>query len=115
VHRFRLKQIDIDGGFAFSPVVEVRVGVPLRFALHGAYPNPSDGVATLPFEVAQTTTVRMTVYDVLGRQVAVLVNEEHAPGRYQVPLDVSRLSAGVYLYRIRMGGFQATRKLTVVR
>jgi uncharacterized delta-60 repeat protein len=115
VHRFRLKQIDVDGGFAFSPIVEVRIGAPIRFALHGAYPNPSNGVATIPFEVARATPVRMDVYDMLGRQVAVLVDEEHAPGRYQVPLDVRRLSAGVYLYRIRMGDFQATRKLTVMR
>jgi hypothetical protein len=95
--------------------VEVRIGAPIRFALHGAYPNPSNGVATIPFEVARATPVRMDVYDMLGRQVAVLVDEEHAPGRYQVPLDVRRLSAGVYLYRIRMGDFQATRKLTVMR
>jgi len=115
VHRFRLKQIDVDGGFAFSPVVEVRIGAPARFALHGAYPNPSDGVAIIPFEVARSTLVRMDIYDILGRQVAVLVDEEHMPGHHQVPLDVSRLSAGVYLYRIRMGDFQATRKLTVMR
>jgi len=115
VHRFRLKQIDVDGGFAFSPTVEVRIGAPVRFALHGAYPNPSVGMATIPFEVARATPVRMTVYDVLGRQVAVLVDEEHVPGRHQVPLDVSRLSAGIYLYRIQMGDFQATRKLTVMR
>ena len=115
VHRFRLKQIDTDGRFAFSPVVEVTIGAPLRFALRSAYPNPSGRIATIPFEVAQTGTVQMAVYDMLGRQVAVLVDKEHAPGRYQAQLDVSQLPTGLYVYRIRMGDFQAARKLTVMR
>ena len=115
VHRFRLKQIDVDGDVAFSPVVEVTVGVPVRFALHGAYPNPSGGITTIPFEVTQTGRVQMSLYDMLGRQVSVLINEERTAGRYQAQLDVSQLSTGVYVYRIRVGDFQAARTFTVMR
>lgn len=115
VHRFRLKQIDTDGTIAFSPVVEVQVGAPLRFALHGAYPNPSGGITTIPFEMAQTGIVQMSIYDMLGRQVAVLVDEEHAPGHYDVQLDARPLSAGLYVYRLRVGAVQTARTVTVVR
>jgi hypothetical protein len=115
VHQFRLQQVDLDGTTSFSPVVEAQVGNPLRFALHGAYPNPASGETTIPFDVAQAASVRMEIYDLLGRQVAVLVDDEYTPGRYRARLDASRLPAGLYVCRIRMGDVQASRTLTVVR
>jgi hypothetical protein len=59
--------------------------------------------------------VRLIVYDLLGREVAVLVNEKKAPGSYQVRFDASGLSSGVYFYRLQSGDFVQTRSLTVLR
>ena len=114
-YAFRLQQVDVDGTPSLSPVVTIAVGVPQAFSLHGAYPNPSKTVTTIPFDVSRTASVRLTVYDVLGRRAAVLVDAEYAPGRHEVQFDARRLAGGVYFYRVRMGGFRATRKLVVVR
>jgi YD repeat-containing protein len=113
-YAFRLQQVDVDGSTTLSPMVTVAVGVPQAFALHGAYPNPSRATATIPFDVPRTAHVRLAVYDVLGRRAAVVADAEYAPGRHTAQLRTDRLSGGVYFYRIRMGDFQAARKLVVV-
>lgn len=115
MHRFRLRQIGASGAVTFSPEVEVRLDVPERFALYGAYPNPSRGRATIPFDVAEATTVRLTVYDVLGRTQAVLVDQEYAPGRYEVPYDGRRWASGMYFFVIEMGDFRDVKKVLLLR
>jgi hypothetical protein len=115
VHRFRLKQIDADGAFSFSPVVEVDLESPKRFALHGAYPNPSRGRATIPFDVAQPTSVRLTVYDALGRKQAVLIDKDYEPGRYTVRYDGRHWASGVYFFVIEMGDFRDVQQVVVLR
>jgi hypothetical protein len=59
--------------------------------------------------------VKITVYDVLGREVAVLVNERKAPGNYEVTFDASGLSSGVYVYRLTAGGFAQARTMLLIR
>lgn len=115
VHLFRLKGVDLEGDFEFSAVVEVNLGAPERFALHGAYPNPTRGTATIPFDVPRPAEVRVTVYDVLGRRIAVLVDEERAPGWHAVRFNTTRLATGLYFYRIHTEDFQDVKKLVVVR
>lgn len=58
---------------------------------------------------------KLVVYDLLGREVAVLVNERKAPGRYEVDYDASALASGVYVYRLTVGKFMETRKMILVR
>jgi hypothetical protein len=65
--------------------------------------------------VAGVSDVKITVYDVLGREVAVLVNERKLPGRYEVTFDGSHLASGVYFYRMEAGSFVQTRKLTLLK
>lgn len=115
VHLFRLKQVDVDGSATLSKEIEVALGVPDRFALHAAYPNPAAGTVTIPFDVSRRVKVRLAIYDVLGRRAATVVDAERPPGRQTVRLNASRLAGGVYFYRIRIGSFRATKKLVVVR
>jgi hypothetical protein len=115
VHLFRLKQIDVDGTAELSPVVAVDFGAPARFALYGPYPNPSRGGATIPFDVARTTTVRLTVYDVMGRRQATLVDRKYEPGRYDVTYDGRRWASGVYFIVIEMGDFRDVKKVSLLR
>lgn len=112
-HLFRLKQVDLDGSATFSKEIEVALGVPDRFALGGAYPNPAEARATIPFDVSRRAHVRMVLYDVLGRRVATLVDGKRPPGRHLVRLEAGRLASGLYFYRIQMGSFRATKKLVV--
>jgi hypothetical protein len=99
-----------------DPVVETLVAeAPEAFALEASYPNPFHGTTTIPFSVAEPAYVRLAVYDLLGREVARLVDREMAPGTYEVQWSAPKLASGTYFYRIEAGSFQATRRLSLVK
>ncbi len=94
--------------------------IPDVVVLEQNYPNPFQEAAgnpgtTIIFSIPEQERVRLAVYDVTGRKVALLVDEDAAPGRYSVPFDAKGLAAGVYLYRLRTGSVQKTGKMTFVR
>lgn len=89
--------------------------MPKAFALHGDFPNPASGTTTIRYELPETETVRLAVYDLLGREVAVLVDERQEAERKVLTFDASRLASGVYLYRVEAGSNAATRRLVVMK
>lgn len=89
--------------------------VPDTLALHSPAPNPTSTTTTLQVDVPETQSVTVTVYDVMGRQIARPVDGPLRPGVHRVQVDVSGLSSGVYLTRMKAGSFTATRRITVVR
>jgi len=91
--------------------VEEPSNVPDRFHLYQNYPNPFNPVTQIRFEVGGLRFVSLRVYDVLGREVATLVNEVKEPGVYSVAWDARELSSGVYFYRLTAGRFVETKKL----
>jgi predicted alpha/beta superfamily hydrolase len=92
-------------------------GVPLTYRLEQNYPNPFNPKTTIDFSIAVGTYGRtsLRVYDLLGQEVAVLVNENVTPGSYTVRFDASGLASGIYLYRLTAGQFSQTRKMIVLR
>jgi hypothetical protein len=80
-----------------------------------SYPNPMHQQGTLEYAVPEETTVRLEVYDLLGRKVATLVDRRKDAGRYRVQMETDRLSSGVYFGRLRTDGQTRTQKITVVR
>jgi photosystem II stability/assembly factor-like uncharacterized protein len=90
-------------------------GTPSEFALLQNYPNPFNPSTRILFEVPRSTFVVLKVFDVLGREVATLVNEEMRPGRYERPFDGSGLASGVYFYRLHAGTFVQTKKLLLMK
>ncbi|MCH7638617.1 MAG: T9SS type A sorting domain-containing protein [Bacteroidetes bacterium] len=89
---------------------------PQNYVLHQAYPNPFNPQAVVPFDVPELATVRLAVYDILGREVAVLVDGQVAAGRHEVVLDGSNLASGVYLIRMESAGnVQASMKVLLLR
>ncbi|MEM1041235.1 MAG: T9SS type A sorting domain-containing protein [Bacteroidota bacterium] len=100
-------------------VVEVpaaqSAATPERFALHAAYPNPFETATSLGFDVPEATSLNVTVYDVLGREVAVLLDRTVEAGRHTVRLDGAGLSRGVYLVRLQAGAVSQVRRVTLVR
>ncbi len=86
-----------------------------EFALEQNYPNPFNPTTTISFTIPHSSFTVLRVYDVLGREVAALVNEEMSPGRYERILDARNLASGVYLYRLRAGPSTQTRKLVVMK
>ena len=79
------------------------------------YPNPFNPSTTMKFELPKTSMVRLSVCDILGREVSVLVNERKNAGSYEVKFDASGLASGVYFYRLQAGAFVQTRRLLFLR
>jgi hypothetical protein len=86
-----------------------------EFALMQNYPNPFNSSTHLEFRLPSTQRVSLRLYDVLGREVTVMVNEIRTAGQHEFMLDASGLPSGVYLCRLEAGGFSATRKLLLIR
>ena len=91
------------------------VRAPGQFSLRQNYPNPFNPSTTIKYELPKASMVRLSVYDILGREVAVLVDEMKNAGTYEVKFERSGLSSGVYFYRIEAGPFVQTRKLLLIR
>jgi hypothetical protein len=89
--------------------------IPNLISLRQNYPNPFNPGTIISFEVPLTSFVSLKVFDLLGREVATLVNEELTPGSYEKPFDGSGLASGVYLYRLQSGSFMQTKKLLLLR
>ena len=89
--------------------------VPRDFSLSQNYPNPFNGMTNLEFRAPTTGFVTLKVFDLLGREVAVLVNEECRPGEYRVHWDASRLPSGVYFCRLQAHDFLQTKKLILLK
>jgi len=110
---YRLRQIDTDGTAHLSEAVTVALGAPVEAKLKPPFPNPASRRATLRFSVPEPTTVRVAVYDLLGRRVTTVAEGAHEAGRHEAALPVASLSPGLYFVRLRAAGITQTRKLTV--
>ena len=88
---------------------------PVGFALGDSYPNPSNPSTTITFVVPFEAQVRLVLFDILGREVATLVNGRVPAGVHKVRLDASKLASGVYCYSMESGRFVKVKKLMVIR
>jgi hypothetical protein len=79
------------------------------------YPNPFNPVTVVSYQLPEAGSVRLVVYDLLGREVSVLVNEKKEPGNYTVAWNASRMASGVYLYRMQSGNLVQTRKMILTK
>jgi YD repeat-containing protein len=89
--------------------------LPATHSLSQNYPNPFNPSTTIKFELPKLSEVRLSVFDILGRQISLLVNERRNAGVHEVKFDASRLSSGVYFYRLQAGTYVETRKLLLQR
>jgi hypothetical protein len=122
---YRLKQLDTAKNASYSQiqVVEVKAGqkLPVEFSLSQNYPNPFNPTTRIRYQVADNNSIgqgsltKLSVYDMLGREVAILVNEVNAPGTYEVEWNASKIPSGVYFYRLQSGSFNATKKLLLLK
>jgi len=89
--------------------------LPVYFKLYQNYPNPFNPETVIEFELPERVNVKLVVYDVLGREVGVLVDGELGAGRYKVRFDGRDLSSGIYFYELRAGKFRDVKKMVVVK
>jgi hypothetical protein len=113
---YRIKQIDHDGMYKYSTETEVSVAVPHVFTLGQNYPNPFNPTTTIEFTLAEDSKVSLKVFDMLGREVATLVNGNLKAGTiHQVPFNATTLSSGLYFYRLETEGGSLMKKLMLLK
>jgi len=110
---YRLRQVDLDGTATLSGETTVELGTPNEIALHGVFPHPVQARATLRYELTESGSVRIELYDLLGRRVQTLLDGKQPAGRHETTVDASGLPSGVYFYRLTAGGQVKTQRLTV--
>jgi hypothetical protein len=90
--------------------------LPTRYELHSNYPNPFNPSTTIRFSLPHAQTVSLKVYDLFGREIAILINaERQAAGRHETVFDASHLASGVYLYHLQAGPFTETKKMLLIK
>lgn len=89
--------------------------LPSEYILFQNYPNPFNPSTTLSFLIPKTNFVKLKVYDLLGRELETLLNEEKSPGNYKVEFNGEKYSSGIYFYRIQAGSFTETKKLILMK
>lgn len=112
---YRLKQIDRDGKFEYSNVVEATVAEVKSFGLDQNYPNPFNPATVISYQIPMNSHVTLKVYDMLGKEVASLVNGAKEAGSYSATFDGSSLSSGIYFYTLRAGNSTSTKKLMLMK
>jgi Secretion system C-terminal sorting domain len=112
---YRLKQIDNDGQFKYSKVVEVLFNVPAEFSLKQNYPNPFNPTTSIRYSIPRAEHVTLKIYDVLGKEAASLVDENKEAGSYNITFNASGLASGIYYYRITAGEFTEVKKLMLLK
>jgi len=111
----RLNWMDIELAGIPLLVDEEDVQIVESFSLQQNYPNPFNPATTIRYQLPQDGIVTLKIYDILGAEVATLVNEAKTAGRYEVNFNAANLSSGVYVYRITSGSFTASKKLVLLK
>ena len=104
-----------DWGAYVRLAVGSRDEAPPEYYLHQNSPNPFNPSTTIEYELPKSSEVRLSVYDILGREVSVLVNDRRDAGVHEVKFDAAGLSSGVYFYRLQAGDFVQSRKLLLLK
>jgi hypothetical protein len=89
--------------------------LPSSYELKQNFPNPFNPTTNIQYSLPKASTVRLKVYDILGRLVQTLVNSEQNPGNYSVTFNAENFSSGVYFYQLQAGGFTETKKLMLLK
>ena len=109
----RLTSAFVNGVHVVS--VDERTSPPTEYTLHQNYPNPFNPSTTITYELPNSSEVRLSVFDMLGREVSVLVNERNEAGVHDVKFDGSNVASGVYVYRLTVGDFVQSKKLVLLK
>ncbi len=115
---YRLKQIDINGDFKYSQEIKVSADLtPKNYSLSQNYPNPFNPTTSIQYKVISNQFVSLKVYDILGNEIATLVDENKPAGSYKVEFNPGKmgLSSGIYIYKLVTNGFASTKKMILMK
>jgi hypothetical protein len=112
--RYKLKQIDTDGSFSYSSIVEVEIILD-EYQLFQNYPNPFNPTTTIKFTMPEDGYVKLNVYNLLGEEVKTLINENKEAGIHRVNFNPRSLNSGVYIYNLEVNGFADIKKMIYIK
>lgn len=115
-YNYRIKQIDMDGTFKYYNLSEsIEIGTPDKFELSQNYPNPFNPLTTIKYTLPQSGLVTLKVFNVIGQEIAELVNEVKQVGSYKIEFNAGSLPSGVYIYKLNSGNFTSTKKMLLIK
>ena len=114
-YSYRLKQIDNDGKFEYSSLVEVDLGNPTEYSLEQNYPNPFNPNTTISFSLPEAANVKIKLFDLLGQKVQTIIDETKEAGTHSINFNAQNLNSGVYIYKIESGPFVQSRKMIYLK
>lgn len=114
-YNYRLKQIDYNGNYEYSNIIEIEVGVPKEYSLEQNFPNPFNPATTISYSIKERGLVTLKVFDILGNEVKTMVNEQQEAGNYRIELNASSFASGIYFYTLNAGEFTSTKKMVLVK
>ena len=114
-YQYKLKQMNYDGTFEYSHIVEVEIPLVNESLLSQNFPNPFNPSTRIQYSLNSTQKITLKVYDVLGNEIATLVNEEKPSGEYEVEFNGNNLPSGVYFYQLKAGSLIETKKMVLLK
>ena len=114
-YSYRLKQIDTDGSFSYSKVIETDLTAPNKYELSQNYPNPFNPSTTINFNLPEAGKVKLSLYNLLGEELKTIVNESKEAGIHTINFNAEELQSGMYIYKIEAGSFIQTRKMMLLK
>ncbi len=112
---YRLKQVDFNGKYEYSDVVEIEWGVFNSYLLEQNYPNPFNPLTTIGYGIKEKSNVKITILNTIGEEVAVILNEEKESGYHTVEFNAASLPSGVYFYQLKAGEYTNTKKMILLK
>jgi hypothetical protein len=112
---YRLKQIDSDGQTEYSDVISIDLKIPNQYKLQQNFPNPFNPTTSITYNLPVDGNVTLNVYDILGNEVAALVNENQKAGAYTIPFNANELASGIYICKMYSGSFNSTIKMMLIK
>ena len=104
------------GAFEYIPLnVLVEIGVPTKFNLGQNYPNPFNPTTNVKFSISNVQFVTLKVFDMLGKEIAILVNEKLDAGEHNIKWNASEYPSGVYSYQLTAGNFRETKRMILIK
>jgi hypothetical protein len=114
--KYRLRQVDFDGTSSYTNETSLLFDlIPSEYSLSQNFPNPFNPITKIKFSVPNSEIVYINVYDILGNEVKILVNEFKQTGNYEIQFDAIDLPSGIYYYRMICGSFSETKKMILLR
>lgn len=107
--------VNVTNTYDMSVLTNIENGVPGSFSLHQNYPNPFNPSTSIKFDVSSSSMVKIAIYDALGREVSTPVNDYLNAGTYEVSVNMSQLTSGVYFYKMTSGSFTDIRKMMLIK